>query len=93
MKFSGHDVYMGGMKRNEYFQFYMDNKRIDNENVVKILNEQHEEIELHKERIVILSELLDLADAIIDLSDDEKAKQGWEKKNRQATQKWEQIIA
>lgn len=46
-----------------------------------------------KARIQLLSTLLDIADAIIDLSDDEKAKAFWEKKNRETEQEWEKILS
>ena len=48
-------------------------------------------IQCHKERISMLSELIDLADAIIDLSDDEKAKETWENKNAKFEIKWKKV--
>lgn len=60
--------------------------------VVNRLNELAEENKLHKERISLLSSLLDLADAIIDTSDNEKAKQVWSNKNEQTEKKWEKIL-
>lgn len=62
------------------------------EETVEILNELHEENKLHKERISLLSSLLDLADAIIDTSDNEKAKEVWENKNEQTEKEWERIL-
>lgn len=59
--------------------------------VGKLLNELAEENKLHKERISLLSSLLDLADAIIDTSDNEKAKQVWDNKNEQTEKEWEKI--
>ena len=59
--------------------------------VGKLLNELAEENKLHKERILLLSSLLDLADAIIDTSDNEKAKQVWDNKNEQTEKEWEKI--
>lgn len=56
------------------------------------LNELAEENKLHKERISLLSSLLDLADAIIDTSDNEKAKKVWENKNEQTEKEWEKIL-
>jgi len=56
------------------------------------LNELAEENKLHKERILLLSSLLDLADAIIDTSDNEKAKQVWDNKNEQTEKEWERIL-
>ena len=53
------------------------------------LNNQDRIIQCHEDRIAILSELLDLADAIIDLSDDDKAKEFWNKKNAESTKIWE----
>ena len=52
--------------------------------IVDLLNELNDENKLHKERISLLSSLLDLADAIIDTSDNEKAKQVWNNKNEQS---------
>ena len=60
--------------------------------VGKLLNELAEENKLHKERISLLSSLLDLADAIIDTSDNEKAKQVWSNKNEQTEKEWEKIL-
>ena len=51
-----------------------------------------EENKLYKERISLLSSLLDLADAIIDTSDNEKAKQVWDNKNEQTEKEWEKLI-
>ena len=51
-----------------------------------------EENKLYKERISLLSSLLDLADAIIDTSDNEKAKQVWDNKNEQIEKEWEKIL-
>ena len=62
------------------------------EEVIDLLNELAEENKLHKERIALLSLLLDLADAIIDTSDNEKAKEIWENKNEQTEKKWERIL-
>ena len=56
------------------------------------LNELNDENKLHKERISLLSSLLDLADAIIDTSDNEKAKQVWDNKNEQIEKEWEEIL-
>lgn len=58
----------------------------------ELLNESAEENKLHKERISLLSSLLDLADAIIDTSDNEKAKQVWDNKNEQTEKEWERIL-
>ena len=58
----------------------------------ELLNELAEENKLHKERISLLSSLLDLADAIIDTSDNEKAKQVWDNKNEQTEKEWEKIL-
>ena len=58
----------------------------------ELLNESAEENKLHKERISLLSSLLDLADAIIDTSDNEKAKQVWDNKNEQTKKEWEKIL-
>lgn len=60
--------------------------------VGKLLNELAEKNKLHKERILLLSSLLDLADAIIDTSDNEKAKQVWDNKNEQTEKEWERIL-
>ena len=62
------------------------------EDVVNRLNELNDENKLHKERISLLSSLLDLADAIIDTSDNEKAKQVWDNKNEQIEKEWEEIL-
>lgn len=62
------------------------------EEVIDLLNELAEENKLHKERILLLSSLLDLADAIIDTSDNEKAKEVWKNKNEQTEKKWERIL-
>ena len=59
---------------------------------VDLLNEQHETIQCHKERIAILSELLDFADAIIDLSDNEKAKNTWANKNTDLNLEWKKVL-
>lgn len=59
---------------------------------VEYLNTLTEENKLHKERISLLSSLLDLADAIIDTSDNEKAKQVWDNKNEQTEKEWERIL-
>ena len=56
------------------------------------LNELAEENKLHKERISLLSSLLDLADAIIDTSDNEKAKKVWSNKNEETEKEWEKIL-
>jgi len=60
--------------------------------VIDKLNELSEENKHHKERISLLSSLLDLADAIIDTSDNEKAKQVWDNKNEQTEKEWERIL-
>ena len=60
--------------------------------IVDLLNELNDENKLHKERISLLSSLLDLADAIIDTSDNEKAKQVWDNKNEQTEKEWEEIL-
>ena len=60
--------------------------------VIDKLNELSEENKLYKERISLLSSLLDLADAIIDTSDNEKAKQVWDNKNEQTEKEWEEIL-
>ena len=39
-RFTGHTIYMGGLKRNEYFQFYENGMRISEEEVLKTLNSQ-----------------------------------------------------
>ena len=65
------------------------------EEIVDLLNENDclkQQVEWHKERIRILSELLDLADMIIDLSDDEKAKESWGNKNRSLELKWKEVL-
>ena len=49
----------------------------DTDNILDLLNELNDENELHKEGILSLSSLFDLADVIIDTSDNEKAKQVW----------------
>lgn len=64
----------------------------DVEEVTNKLNELAEENKLHKERISLLSSLLDLADIIIDTSDNEKAKQVWNNKNEQTEKEWEKIL-
>lgn len=53
----------------------------------------YEDNEQLKARIQLLSTLLDIADTIIDLSDDEKAKAFWEKRNRETEQEWEKILS
>ena len=58
----------------------------------ELLNELAEENKLHKERISLLSSLLDFADAIIDTRDNEKAKQVWDNKNEQTEKEWEKIL-
>ena len=60
--------------------------------IATALNELAEENKLHKERISLLSSLLDLADAIIDTSNNEKAKQVWNNKNKQTEKEWEKIL-
>jgi len=60
--------------------------------IATALNELVEENKLHKERISLLSSLLDLADAIIDTSDNEKAKQVWDNKNEQTEKEWDRIL-
>lgn len=57
-----------------------------------LLNTLNDENEQLKTRIQLLSPLLDIADAIIDLSDDEKAKAFWEKKNEEIEQEWKKIL-
>lgn len=59
--------------------------------IVKENGSLKQHIQCHKERISMLSELLDLADAIIDLSDDEKAKETWENKNAKFEIKWKKV--
>ena len=58
---------------------------IENKNLKKENN-------LYKDRISLLSSLLDLADAIIDTSDNEKAKQVWGNKNEQTEREWGEIL-
>ena len=60
--------------------------------IATALNELAEENKLHKERISLLLSLLDLADAIIDTCDNEKAKQVWDSKNEQTEKEWERIL-
>ena len=69
------------------------------DDVLKLINRLSEEneqlkqqVNCHKSRIQLLSPLLDLADTIIDLSDDEKAKAFWEKKNNEVEQEWNKIL-
>lgn len=61
-------------------------------NLQKENNQLKQKIQCNIERIQILSELLDLADAIIDLSDNEKAKSVWGKKNIGSHLIWEEIL-
>lgn len=65
-------------------------------NVMNTLNDENEQLKqqvnCHKSRIQLLSPLLDLADTIIDLSDDEKAKAFWEKRNNEVEQEWNEIL-
>ena len=65
---------------------------LDDTQVFDLANKLAEENKLHKERISLLSSLLDLADAIIDTSDNEKAKQVWDNKNEQTEKEWEKIL-
>lgn len=60
--------------------------------IATALNKLAEENKLHKERISLLSSLLDLADAIIDTSDNEKAKRVWDNKNEQTEKEWKRIL-
>lgn len=39
-RFTGHTIYAGGLKRNEYFQFYENGMRISEKEVLKNLNSQ-----------------------------------------------------
>ena len=39
-RFTGHTIYAGGLKRNEYFQFYENGMRISEKEVLKTLNSQ-----------------------------------------------------
>lgn len=67
----------------------------DREYLEKLYNENkqlNQQIQCHKERIAILSELLDVADAIIDLGDNEKAKETWENKNADLNLAWKQVL-
>ena len=73
---------------------FMTSSEVLNELEVKdmVINQFSEENKLYKERISLLSSLLDLADAIIDTSDNEKAKQVWDNKNEQTEKEWERIL-
>lgn len=84
-------------KNNE--NIYLTHSKSDMEGVVELLNESHEEneqlnkvLKCHRERIIILSYLLDLADAIIDLGDNEDSKEIWEKTNDNMDSKWEELM-
>ena len=70
----------------------LNNRYLTIDNLLNELNELNDENKLHKERISLLSSLLDLADAIIDTSDNEKAKQVWDNKNEQIEKEWEEIL-
>ena len=55
-------------------------------------NEQlKKDVKCHEERIAILIQLLDLADTIIDLGDDETTKEFWEKMNDNMDSKWGEL--
>ena len=76
-----------------------DYETYDGEEILNLINRLSDEndylkqqVEWHKERIQILSELLDIADMIIDLSDDEKAKESWGNKNRSLELKWKEVL-
>lgn len=47
-RFTGHDVFNGV---NEYFQFYNNNKRISNEEILDLLNTLHEENQQLKQEL------------------------------------------
>lgn len=67
----------------------------DADKIIELLEEYDklkQTIDCHTERIQILMGLLDLADMIIDLSDDEKAKDFWGNKNRSSELKWKEIL-
>lgn len=66
---------------------------VSSKEVCKLLNNLTNDNKQLKARIQLLSTLLDIADTIIDLSDDEKAKAFWEKKNRKTEQEWEKILS
>ena len=56
-------------------------------------NEQlKKDVKCHEEKIDILTQLLDLADVIIDLGDDEITKKFWEKMTDNMDSKWEKIV-
>ena len=71
----------------KYNEYHNEVLRLTKEN--KQLKQQ---VNCHKSRIELLSPLLDLADTIIDLSDDEKAKAFWEKRNNEVEQEWNKIL-
>lgn len=78
---------------NEYNVFYpIEDSRENIELLCRRLNNLIDENEQLKTRIQLLSSLLDLADIIIDLSDDEKAKSFWGKRNKEIEQEWEKIL-
>ena len=60
--------------------------------LVKENDDLKQHVQCHKERISMLSELLDFADAIIDLSDNEKAKNTWANKNTQLNIEWKKVL-
>lgn len=78
---------------NDYIYDVTDNRMMWNlECICELLNSLNDENEQLKQRIQLLSSLLDLADIIIDLSDDDKSKTFWEKRNNEVEQKWEEIV-
>ena len=84
-------TYCGVKSNDDYFENMTEcceelNRLFDENDHLK------QQVECHKERIQILSELLDLADMIIDLSDDEKAKESWGNKNRSFELKWKEVL-
>ena len=92
--FDGCDVAFWNIPLNKHYWVIEKDKPIphsffDLQDDINSLIEENEQL---KERIQLLSPLLDLADAIIDLGDDEKAKAFWEKRNEEAEQKWEKIL-
>ena len=60
--------------------------------IIELCNNLADENKQLKQQIQLLSSLLDNADAIIDLSDDEKAKKFWEKRNKEIEKEWQKII-